>query len=155
MPASETGIMRGRFASDGALYTCGMFAWAGNALEPGGFYRIRKGEPAANLPLKVDAGKDQITLSFSDEITPSSITPDAFAFKIWHLKRSAKYGSKHMDEHPLTISAASAGSDPREVILTIPGLAPTQCYELTMKLRGADGKSFERSLHGTIHELSN
>jgi mono/diheme cytochrome c family protein len=155
MPASETGIMRGRFASDGALYTCGMFAWAGNALEPGGFYRIRKGEPAANLPLKVDAGKDQITLSFSDEITPSSITPDAFAFKIWHLKRSAKYGSKHMDEHPLTISAASAGSDPHEVILTIPGLAPTQCYELTMKLRGADGKSFERSLHGTIHQLSN
>ena len=28
MPAFATGIMRGRFGSDGALYTCGMFAWA-------------------------------------------------------------------------------------------------------------------------------
>ncbi len=42
MPAFATGIMRGRFGRDGALYTCGMFAWAGNATAPGGFHRIRR-----------------------------------------------------------------------------------------------------------------
>ena len=34
MPAFPTGIMRGRFGADGALYACGMFAWAGNASAP-------------------------------------------------------------------------------------------------------------------------
>jgi len=32
MPAFATGIMRGRFCDDGALYTCGMFAWAGSGV---------------------------------------------------------------------------------------------------------------------------
>ena len=50
MPAFATGIMRGRFGSDGALYTCGMFAWAGNATSPGGFHRIRRGTQPAQVP---------------------------------------------------------------------------------------------------------
>jgi hypothetical protein len=37
-----TGIMRGRFGAEGALYACGLFAWAGNATAPGGFHRIRR-----------------------------------------------------------------------------------------------------------------
>ena len=37
--------------------------------------------------------------------------------------------------------------------LTIPALAPTQCYELTTKLRAPGGTPVERSLHGTIHQL--
>src|SRR5690606_24509739 len=37
-----TGIMRGRFHPDeGQLYAAGMFAWAGNKVKDGGFYRIR------------------------------------------------------------------------------------------------------------------
>ena len=37
LPPFPTGIMRGRFhPTDGQLYTCGMFAWAGNQTVPGG-----------------------------------------------------------------------------------------------------------------------
>lgn len=36
----------------------------------------------------------------------------------------------------------------------IPALAPTQCYELTTQLRAPDGTSVVRTLHGTIHKLS-
>lgn len=154
MPASETGIMRGRFAEDGALYTSGMFAWAGNAIEPGGFYRIRKGDKPANLPITVRASKDQIVISLSDDIDPSSIAPGSFNYQMWSLKRTAKYGSKHFDQHPLSITAAAPGADKRSVVLTIPGLAPTQCYELRMSLRDAAGTAFERSLHGTFHQLA-
>ena len=154
MPAFATGIMRGRFAADGALYTCGMFAWAGNATAPGGFHRIRRSEKPANVPLAIHVAKGALTVTFSEALDPASVKPDAFGFKIWSLKRSASYGSKHYDEHPLEIASARLSTDSRTVTLAIPALAPTQCYELTTKLRAPDGTTIERSLHGTIHQLS-
>ena len=154
MPGFATGIMRGRFAADGALYTCGMFAWAGNAAAPGGFHRIRRGEKPAHLPLSLHAAKGVLSVTFSEPIDPASVKPDAFAFKVWSLKRSANYGSGHHDEHPLEIAAARLGPDARTVTLEIPTLAPTQCYELKTKLLGADGAAIDRSLHGTIRRLA-
>lgn len=154
MPGFATGIMRGRFAADGALYTCGMFAWAGNAAAPGGFHRIRRGEKPAHLPLSLHAAKGVLSVTFSEPIDPASVKPDAFAFKVWSLKRSANYGSGHHDEHPLEIAAARLGPDACTVTLEIPTLAPTQCYELKTKLLGADGAAIDRSLHGTIHRLA-
>jgi hypothetical protein len=154
MPAFASGIMRGRFAPDGALYTSGMFAWAGNAGAPGGFHRIRRSEKPAQLPLAIHAAKGALTVTFSEPLDPASVKPDAFVLKVWALKRSAGYGSGHVGERPLPITDAKLGSDSRTVTLTIPELAPTQCYELTTKLRAPDGTPIERSIHGTIHALA-
>ncbi len=154
LPAFATGIMRGRFGADGALYTSGMFAWAGNALAPGGFHRIRRTEKAAHVPLAIHAAKGALTVTFSEPIDLNSVKPDAFALKVWSLKRTKGYGSKHYDEHPLDITAASLSADGRSVTLAIPKLAPTYCYELKTKLRAPDGLEFDRSIHGTIHRLS-
>ena len=154
LPNFPTGIMRGRFAADGALYTCGLFGWAGNATAPGGFHRIRRGTPPAHVPLTLHAAKGALSVTFSDPLTPASIKPDAFAMKVWFLKRSASYGSKHHEEHPLEITGARLGPDARTVILTIPALAPTQCYELKVSLPLPDGTTLTRSLHGTIHQLA-
>ena len=93
-------------------------------------------------------------MTFSESLVPASVKPDAFAFKVWSLKRSASYGSKHHDEHPLEITGARLAADGRTVELAIPGLAPTRCYELKMNLPGPDGADIERSLHGTLHQLS-
>lgn len=154
MPGFATGIMRGRFGRDGALYACGMFGWAGNAAAPGGFHRIRRGGKAAHVPLGVHAAKGRLSVTFSEPLDKASVTVDAFAFKVWSLKRSANYGSKHYDEHPLEIAAARLGGDGKTVTVEIPDLAPTQCYELKMRMRGADGARVERSLHGTIQRLA-
>ena len=154
MPAFPTGIMRGRFAADGALYTCGMYAWAGNAIGPGGFYRIRRNEKKpADLPLTVHTMKGALRVTFSDPIDPASVNTDAFAFKVWSLKRTSDYGSKHYDEHSLEITAARPGPDARTLTLDIPSLAPTHCYELKERLKGVNGENIERSNHGTIHRL--
>jgi hypothetical protein len=40
------------------------------------------------------------------------------------------------------------------VTLDIPMVAPTQCYEFKVRLRAPGGATIERSLHGTIHRLS-
>ena len=153
MPAFPTGVMRGRFGADGALYTSGMFAWAGNATTPGGFYRVRPGKTPACVPLAIHAATARLSVTFSDRLDPASVKPDAFAYKVWHLKRSANYGSNHYDEHPVAITAAHLSSDGRTVTLEIPALTPTQCYELLIKVHASDGAQVSRSLHGTIHRL--
>ena len=154
MPAFGTGIMRGRFAGDGALYTCGMFAWAGSATAPGGFHRVRRSGKPAHVPVAIHAAKGALTVTFSDPLDPATVNADAFALKVWSLQRSASYGSKHYDEHPLDIAGARLSDDGRSVTLDIPGLGPTRCYELRARVRDTGGGAIERSLHGTIHRLS-
>ena len=140
MPAFATGIMRGRFGSDGALYTCGMFAWAGNATSPGGFHRIRRGPQPAQVPLAVHAAKGAVSVAFSDPVTDTKSS-----IKVWSLKRTKNYGSKHYDEHELKIRSVKLSEDKKTITLDIPDLAPAWCYEL---------KIGDRVLHGTIHELT-
>lgn len=152
MPAFATGIMRGRFAADGALYTCGMFAWAGNATDPGGFHRIRRGTVPAHVPLEIHAFKGGLKVVFSDPLDPSSVKTDAFACGVWSLRRSAEYGSDHHNQHPLPITAASLDKAGRILTLSIPQLGPTQCYSLNARLVAVGGAAVERNIHGTIHE---
>jgi len=98
--------------------------------------------------------KGTLTVTFSEPIDPASARPDAFSFKVWSLKRNAGYGSRHHEEHGLDITAAHLGADGRTVTLGIPSLAPTQCYELRAHVTGTDGAPIDRSIHGTIHQLS-
>ena len=61
VPAFPTGIMRGRFhPTDKQLYCCGMFAWAGNATQPGGLYRIRYTGRPTYLPITLRANPNAI-----------------------------------------------------------------------------------------------
>jgi len=154
MPAFGTGIMRGRFGNDGALYACGMFAWAGNAVEPGGFHRIRHTGAAAAMPLAVRAVRGGMILTFSEALASAEVSPSSFALKVWSANRTANYGSPHIDERPLEITAATLAADRRSLALTVPRLAPTQFYELVIKLPTAAGGVVERTMHGTIHHLS-
>jgi mono/diheme cytochrome c family protein len=140
MPAFATGIMRGRFGNDSALYTCGMFAWAGNATDPGGFHRIRRGDKAARVPIAIHALQGAIRVTFSDPVDPKDC-----AMKVWSLKRTKNYGSQHYDEHTLEIKSVELSEDQRTVTFEIPALAPTHCYEL---------KIDDRVLHGTLHQLA-
>ena len=140
MDAFATGIMRGRFGPDGALYACGMFAWAGNAQTPGGFHRVMSGAEPARLPVAVHALPGELRVTFSD---PVEVPADP-AFRVWSLKRTKQYGSKHFDEHEVPIKGVTLSGDGLTLILDIPALAPTHCYELRLG---------DRVLHGTIHRL--
>jgi hypothetical protein len=140
MPAFATGVMRGRFGADGALYACGMFAWAGNATEPGGFHRLRRSDQPARLPLTIRAHQGGMRVTFSEAMPEDA----ACSMKVWSLLRSKNYGSQHLNERNLSITQTQWSDDHRSVTLIIPDLAPTHCYEL---------KIGDRIIHGTIHEL--
>jgi len=150
-----TGVMRGRFSPhDGQLYACGMFAWAGNRQEPGGFFRVRYvGEPAHQpVALSTDPGK--VTIGFSDPLDPESVK-DLSAWKInaWDLKRTKNYGSPHFNEREWKVSQAELSEDGKSVTLTVPELAPTWGMSIEMKLRGSNGEEVVRDIHNSIFTL--
>jgi putative heme-binding domain-containing protein len=155
IPQFPTGIMRGRFhPGDGQLYTCGMYAWAGNQTQPGGFYRVRyTGKPVV-VPVRLAARRDGIAITFTGALDRSASTdPRAYTVRVWGLERSANYGSEHFDEHALTVRAAKLSGDGRTVELAIPDLAPTWCMAITYAIKAESGSEVAGEIHNTIHKL--
>ncbi|CAN5440864.1 hypothetical protein BH23VER1_BH23VER1_22090 [soil metagenome] len=157
IPDFPTGIMRGRFSpADGQLYTCGLFAWGGARHQPGGFYRLRHtGGAPQNLPVGIEARSASLSLTFTDPLDPNINTdPPAFEIRAWDLDRSRNYGSKHLNERPLTIAAATLSDDRHTVTLAIPDLAPSRGLALRYRLTSANGTPVENEIHHTVHHLA-
>ena len=154
IPPFPTGVMRGRFhPSDGQLYLCGMFAWAGSATHPGGVYRLRATGRPMHLPIGLQAKKSGLTLTFTEPLDPDSIDPSMIQIKTWSLKRTANYGSKHYDEKQLAVQRASLSADGLQLTLKVAEIQPTWCMEILYSLRSRDGQPFSGKIHNTIHRL--
>jgi hypothetical protein len=156
MPQFPTGVMRGRFhPTDGQLYCCGMFAWAGNQTQPGGFYRVRYTGKGVHLPIGLNATKTGMRITFSGVLDPKTAgDPKNYAVQTWSLKRSAEYGSKHYDEKPSNVTAAKVSADGKTVTLEIADIRPTWCMEIRYALKSSDGTAVQGVVHNTIHRLS-
>jgi hypothetical protein len=154
LPPFPTGVMRGRFnPADGHFYLCGMYAWAGNQQVPGGLYRIRATGKPAYLPVGYHVTRDGLALTFSDPLAADAAAdPRNFGLKVWDLVRSANYGSPHVNERPLRVTAAALSPDRRTLTLTIPELRPTRGLELWYSVRGADGRDVDGLLHGSVRQ---
>lgn len=158
LPISQfpTGVMRARFhPENGQLYACGMFAWGGNQTSPGGIYRLRYTNQPVHLPIELHATTKGMTIGFSGKLDRKSAEdPDAYSVKVWSLKRSAGYGSKHYDEKFLTVTKAKLAEDGKTVYLTLPDIAPTWCMEIRYRIRSAEGTVVDGVIHNTIHNLA-
>jgi putative heme-binding domain-containing protein len=155
LPAFPTGIMRPRFhPADGQLYVCGMFAWAGNQTRAGGFYRVRHTGKPAGLPAGLRARAGGVEVTFTDPLDPTAAADvKNYDVKVWGLRRSQNYGSKHVDERPLAVTRATLAADGKTARLEITGLAPTQGMEVRYRLKGADNRPVAGVIHNTIHAL--
>ena len=155
IPQFPTGIMRGRFhPTDGQLYVCGMFAWAGNATQPGGFYRIRATGRPAHAPIGLTANQRGLSITFTEPLDPASATDvSKYVVQTWSLKRTADYGSKHFDEQTLKVANAKLSADRRTVQLDLPDIQPTWCMSIEYKLTGSKGEPVNGLIHNTIHSL--
>ncbi|GAC1473719.1 MAG: c-type cytochrome [Isosphaeraceae bacterium] len=155
IPQLATGLIRGRFRpGDGQLYTCGLFAWAGNQEQPGGFYRIRRTETPARLPIALHAKTPGIEIVFADPLDRDAAADiGRFAVKTWALKRSREYGSPHLNEAPSVVKSTRLSADGRTLLLEIDGLRPTWCMEIVYNLKADDGSPVRGKIHNTIHAL--
>jgi hypothetical protein len=111
------------------------------------------GKPA-DLPVGLKAKVGAVELSFTDSLDAASAA-DAknYAVKVWGLKRSQNYGSKHIDEKPLALSTVTLSADRKMVRLELPDLAPTWCMEIKYRVKGTDGRTVTGTIHNTIHAL--
>lgn len=155
LPQFPTGLCRGRFhPQTGDLYTCGMFAWAGDQTDPGGFYRVRYAGKPVYLPMGLAATETGMRITFSDPVDPAvAARAENYTLKVWGLNRSANYGSPHVNEHEIAVSQAEISADGRTVTLTVPDIAPTRGMEIRYQLQDAAGTAFSGVIHNTIHNL--
>ncbi len=151
-----TGVMRGRFNSaDGQLYCCGMYAWAGNRQTPGGFYRVRYTGKPVHLPLELMARPGSLQIKFSGKLDPDTAeNPQRFAVTAWDIRRTANYGSPHLNERPWEVTDCRLLDDGQTVQLMIPDLEPTRCMEIKFSLKTAEGIEFTSRIHNTIHGMA-
>ncbi len=156
IPQFPTGVIRGRFRpADEQLYLCGMFAWAGSQQQDGGLYRLRATGKPIYLPVELSATTDGIELQFTSELeVDSAQDPANYAVRVWSLRRTANYGSKHYDEQDLKVTAAHLAEDRKTVSLTIPKIAPTWCMEIRYQLKSSQQQSINGTIHNTIHQLN-
>ncbi|MBI5760245.1 MAG: hypothetical protein HZA46_17145 [Planctomycetales bacterium] len=155
LPLFPTGVMRGRFhPTDGQLYLCGMFAWAGNATYPGGLYRLRATGQPIYLPVGLHATKSGLKLTFTEPLDPASLDVKNLQIKTWSLKRTKDYGSKHFDEKLLDVRGAKLSADSKTLTLDVSELRPTWCMEIKYSFRSATGTPIQGTIHNTIHELA-
>ncbi len=150
-----TGVMRGRFhPTNGQLYLCGMYAWAGNKEQPGGFYRLRATGKPMHVPVGLHASKSGMTLKFSDPLDRLAATAASnYAVQTWSLKRTVNYGSKHYDEQTLNVKSAALSEDGRSVSLEIEGMRPTWCMEIAYTVKGSKGEAVTGRIDNTLHVL--
>jgi len=158
MKAFPTGVMRGRFHPvNGQLYTAGMFAWAGNQQQAGGFYRVRYTGKPAHVPLSMQATTRGVRVTFSDPLDASFVEAvDHYQVEIWDLKRTANYGSKHYNQRPLKIESVDLQRDDRTLMIEMPDIQPTWGMEIRCTLKGlGEAEPVERIIHHSIHRLGN
>ncbi len=155
LPQFRTGLMRGRFHPDEKqLYVCGMVAWGSNQRTPGGFYRIRKTDHPAHLPVHLHAEENSLNIVFSDPIDAAMANdPKNYSVLTWDLKRTANYGSKHFNERIWNIERAELSADGKTVSLTIPDISKTWCMEIKYFLTTPSGEPLEGTIHNTIHDI--
>jgi putative heme-binding domain-containing protein len=155
IPRFPTGLIRGRFhPGDGQLYTCGLYAWAGDQTQPGGFYRVRATGKPMFLPIGLGACREGLTLSFTDRLDPKIAADSSrYSVKTWTIKRKIDYGSDHFDERTVGIASARLISDGRTVLLEMPQIRPTRCMEVVYHLQGQGGEPIDGVINNTIHVL--
>ena len=155
IPAFPTGVMRGRFhPTDGQLYLCGMFAWAGSATIPGGLYRLRATGQPMHLPAQLHATTTGLKLGFTEPLDETSVAASSIQIKTWSLKRTANYGSEHYEEKLLNVKDVELSPDGKTLTIMIPDLRPTWCMEIRYSLKSFDGKPVDGVIHNTIHQLT-
>ncbi len=159
--AAPTGLVRGRFnPADDHLYVCGLFAWAGDRTQPGGFYRVRRTDEPLRIPMTYETARDGIVVRFTTALDPEvAADPGNYSLRIWQYLRRASYGSEDyrvlaegVGRDVLEVSSATLSADGRSVFIEIPDILPVQQFHLEMNLRSRDGARVREFVHGTIHE---
>jgi len=160
VPAFPTGVMRGRFhPDDGHLYVCGLFGWAGNRTQSGGFYRLRYTGRPLHTPVELHATEKGLVVVFDEPLDPRRARESQrYAIDRWNYRWAPQYGSKDyrvsdgsIGRDPVTVRAARLSKDGRSVLLEIDDLTPCMQMHLRSRIQAADGARISPEIYSTVH----
>ena len=160
LPAAPTGLMRGRFnPSDGHLYACGLFGWAGDRTVPGGLYRVRYTGQPLRMPVELHAVTTGVVITFTDPLD-AELAADAGSHAVtrWDYRRAAEYGSPDLrpsDGRPgretVAVESVRVSKDRRTVALRLADMRPAMQMRIEYSLEGADGAPIRGEIYSTVH----
>ena len=151
-----TGVMRGRFHPDDEhLYLCGMEAWSTTQNQrTGDLYRIRYTGKTITFPIKLNAKKTGMILTFASDLNSESATEISnYEVKKWDLIRSRKYGSERYNIETLDISDIKISADGKTVKLILEDIAPVDVMTIKYNVLDKEGVSLQGTVQNTIHAL--
>ena len=157
----KTGVTRAEFRkSDGQLYLAGLYGWAGNKIQPGGFYRVRYTGKPLYMPEQLNIAADGVVIKFTDPLdTESALNPGNYAIKHWNYIWRKNYGSPDLKldgtegRDTLQASQVILSADRRTVHLKIPGIQPVMQMDIQVNIKAEDGTEVRHQVHHTIHNL--
>jgi glucose/arabinose dehydrogenase len=158
----QSGIMRGRFHSDGHLYLCGMRSWQSAGIRFGAFHRVRSTGRPLHLPLALNVKRNGIQLRFSDELNPEEAADvENYSIEQWNYRWIERYGSpafsvKNPDQEgsdPVAIRSVRLSPDRKTVLLEVPDLQPVMQMRIAYILEAADGTEMRHQIYNTIHRV--
>ena len=151
-----TGVMRGRFNPDDEhLYLCGMEAWSTTQNQrTGDLYRIRYTGKTIPIPVKLNAKKTGMTLTFASALNSENASEVSnYEIKKWDLIRSRKYGSERYNIETLNISDIKVSVDGKTVKLILDDIAPVDVMTIKYDILDIEGVSLKGTVQNTIHAL--
>jgi len=161
----KSGMMRTRVnPKDGQVYAIGQRGWDTNAAVDGSFNRIRYTGQKAYLVTAVKASQDGLTLTFSCDLDPQSVSDDGFSAKRSDGKKDTpiKITSVKLLK-PNTVFVGLSGIDPnaifdrkvklkdKRVVQTIKIIPP---IVLTFDLDAKDGALVHDTVYGTVNSVT-
>jgi len=155
--------MRLRFnPQDGQLYNAGLKGWQSNAVQPGGFDRIRyTGKPVYSVR-GLNVTRTGVRLTFTQPLDRKMAEDlNNWSGKRWNYKRTDNYGSPEVSvanpnqrgKDALTIKSARMSGDGRTVTLEIADLKPVMQQTLAFALQAADGTKIRQEIMHSINVL--
>jgi hypothetical protein len=158
-----TGIQRLRFnKADGQLYVVGLKGWQTRGAKDGGFYRVRYTGKSANLPVRINAIKSGVRITFSEPLD-KELAADLESYQVqrWNYKYTSKYGSSEYSvaesdrkgRDSAKVKGASLSKDGRVVTLELEDMKPVMQMMIKFDLESVNGSQVRREIYHTVHWL--
>lgn len=158
----ESGVMRGRFHSDGHLYLSGLKGWQTVGLADGAFQRIRYTGRNLFVPTAFAVYQNGIRLTFNQPLK-QDLAEDLGSYdaEMWNYLWSKNYGSDDYSvlnpnakgRDPLEIKSAKLSQDGRSVFLEIPSIQKSDQVALQYNLTAKNGQKKKDIFYATINKL--
>ncbi len=157
----DTGLMRPDFrASDGNLYTAGLYGWGTKRKAVGGFHRVRYTGGKVLVPSELHVSRKGIDVSFLHELDPQTAEdPASYRVRRWNYKWLSRYGSDRwrLDGEPgveeMNVRAVRLLPDRKTVRIEVDDLRRVMQMMTAVSIRTAAGDRIETEISHSIHAL--